>query len=155
MQRRLITQQGYDKLFNELESLKKQRRPLSEAIAAARALGDISENAEYHAAKERSGQLEAKIADLEHRLSQMQVVDPSQVDQSKAYFGAKVTLLEAGSKEKISYQLVGMDEADPSNGKLSVSSPIGKAILGHVLQDKIEVKTPGGITHYQIVKIEW
>ncbi len=155
MQRRLITHEGYEKLVKELEDLRKQRRPLSEAIGRAREMGDISENAEYHAARERLGLLEGKIADLEFRLSQVQIVDPSQIEKSKAYFGAKVTLFEEGTKKEVHYRLVGMDEADPNNGKLSISSPVGKAILGHALHEKIEVKTPAGVSHYQIVKIEW
>ncbi len=155
MQRRLITHEGYERLMKELEDLRKQRRPLSQAIGRAREMGDLSENAEYHAARERLGLLEGKIADLEFRLSQVQLVDPSQIDKSKAYFSAKVTLLEEGTKEKVHYQLVGMDEAEPNDGKLSISSPVGKAILGHGLNEKIEVKTPAGVSRYQIVKIEW
>ena len=155
MQRRLITYEGYEKLMKELEDIKKQRRPLSEAIGRARELGDLSENAEYHAARERLGLLEGKIADLEFRLSQIQLIDPSRIDKSKAYFGAKVTLLEEETKKEVHYQLVGMDEADPNNGRLSISSPVGKAILGHGLNEKIEVKTPAGVSRYQIVKIEW
>lgn len=155
MPRRLITHEGYEKLLKELEALKKQRKPLSDAIATARALGDISENAEFHAAKERLGLLEGKIADLESRLSQVEVVNLSLIDKSKAYFGARVTLLEDGTKNSVTYHLVGMDEADASNGKLSVTSPVGKAILGHILHDKIEVKTPAGISRYQLLKIEW
>ena len=155
MQRRLITHEGYEKLMKELEETRKQRRPLSEAIGKAREMGDLSENAEYHAARERLGLLEGKIADMEFRLSQIQVVDPSQIDKGKAYFGAKVTLLEEGTKKEVHYQLVGMDEAEPNNGKLSISSPVGKAILGHGLNEKIEVKTPAGVSRYQIVKIEW
>ncbi len=155
MQRRLITHEGYERLMKELEELRKQRRPLSEAIGRAREMGDLSENAEYHAARERLGLLEGRIADLEFRLSQVQVVDTSRIDKSKAYFGAKVALLEEGTKNQVHYQLVGMDEAEPNNGKLSISSPVGKAILGHGLNEKIEVKTPSGISRYQIVKIEW
>jgi transcription elongation factor GreA len=155
MQRRLITYEGYERLMKELEDLRKQRRPLSQAIGRAREMGDLSENAEYHAARERLGLLEGKIADLEFRLSQVQLVDPSQIDKSKAYFSAKVTLLEEGTQKKVHYQLVGMDEAEPNDGKLSISSPVGKAILGHGLNEKIEVKTPAGVSRYQIVKIEW
>jgi transcription elongation factor GreA len=118
-------------------------------------MGDISENAEYHAAKERLGLLEGRIADLEFRISQVEVVDVSRIDKSKAYFGAIVTLLEEGSPKAVTYQLVGMDEADPNDGSLSISSPVGKAILGHGLNEKVEVTTPSGISRYKIVKIEW
>ena len=155
MPRRLITQQGYERLLQEFENLKKQRKPLSEAIGTARALGDISENAEYHAARERLGLLEGKIADLENRLSQIEVVRPSQVDKSKAYFGSTVTLLEEGREKTVTYQLVGADEADPTCGRLSISSPVGKAVLGHALNEEIEANTPGGVSRYRIVKIEW
>lgn len=154
MSRRHMTREGYEKLYNELEVLKKQRRPLSEQIRKARELGDISENAEYHAAKEKQSHLERKIAEVESSLTQVEIFDASQIDTSRAYLCATVTLQDLTTQTVEVYTLVGANEADPKEGKISVESPIGKGLLGHSVGDRIEIRVPAGILQYRVEKIE-
>ena len=147
--------EGHRKLNDELRRLRTQERPaIVEAIEAARAHGDLSENAEYHAAKERQGHVEAIIADLEDRLSRAMVIDPTTLSGDKIVFGATVTLLDEDEK-KVKYQLVGQAEADVTNGRISYNSPLGRALIGRQVADEVEVSTPSGDRYYEIKKIEF
>jgi transcription elongation factor GreA len=150
-----MLEEGHRKLNEELRRLRNEERPaIVEAIEAARAHGDLSENAEYHAAKERQGQIEATIADLEDRLSRAMVIDPTTLSGDKIVFGATVTLLDEDEK-KVKYQLVGATEADAKDGKISYISPLGRALIGRQKGDEVEVSTPSGDRYYEIKKIEF
>lgn len=147
--------EGYTAQQSELHRLKTvERHAVVEAIEVARAHGDLSENAEYHAAKERQGQIEAQIADLEDRLSRAQVIDPTRLSGDKIVFGATVTLLDEDDKQVV-YQVVGPYEADAKLGRISYSSPLGKALIGRKVGDEIEVFTPSGEKYYEISKLEF
>jgi transcription elongation factor GreA len=146
--------EGHRKLSEQVRHLKKERPSIVEAIEAARAHGDLSENAEYHAAKERQGQVEAMIADMEDQLSRAMVIDPSTLSGNKVVFGATVTLLDEDEK-KVKYQLVGQVEADAKDGKISYNSPLGRALIGRERGDEIEVSTPSGDRYYEIAKVEF
>jgi transcription elongation factor GreA len=147
--------EGHRKLNDELRRLKNEERPqIVAAIEAARAHGDLSENAEYHAAKERQGQVEATIADLEDRLSRAMVIDPTTLSGDKVVFGATVTLTDEDGK-KIKYQLVGQTEADAKDGRISYNSPLGRALIGRQKGDEVEVTTPSGDRYYEIKKVEF
>ena len=150
-----MLEEGHRKLRDELTRLRNEERPaIVEAIEAARAHGDISENAEYHAAKERQGQIEASIADLEDRMSRAMVIDPKTLSGNKIVFGATVTLLDEDEK-KVKYQLVGQVEADASNGRISYNSPLGRALIGRQVGEEVEVSTPSGDRYYEVKKIEF
>src|SRR5215208_5709832 len=138
-----MLEEGHRKLNDELRRLKSERPEIVESIEAARAHGDLSENAEYHAAKERQGQIEATIADLEDRLSRAMIIDPTTLSGDKVVFGATVTLLDEDAK-KVKYQLVGQEEADARDGKISYNSPLGRALIGRQAGDEVEVSTPSG-----------
>ena len=142
--------EGHRKLTDDLKRLKSERPEIVEAIEAARAHGDLSENAEYHAAKERQGQ----IADLEDRLSRAMVIDPTTLSGDKVVFGATVTLLDADEK-KVTYQLVGQTEADARFGRISYNSPLGRGLIGRQKGEEVEVSTPSGDRYYEIKKIEF
>ena len=147
--------EGFRKLTDELKRLKSQERPeIVQAIEDARAHGDLSENAEYHAAKERQGQIEAMIADLEDRLSRAMVIDPTTLSGDKVVFGATVSLVDEDEK-KVKYQLVGQAEADASQGRISYNSPLGRALIGRTKGEEVEVTTPSGDRYYEIKKIEF
>ena len=147
--------EGYEKLQTEVRHLKMVERPsVIEAIEVARGHGDLSENAEYHAAKERQGQVEAQIADIEDRLSRAQVIDPTTLSGDKVVFGATVTLLDEDDK-KVRYQLVGQTEADAKVGRISYNSPLGRALIGRQKGDEVDVSTPAGDRSYEIAKIEF
>jgi transcription elongation factor GreA len=147
--------EGHRHLSDELRRLKMHERPaIIEAIEVARAHGDLSENAEYHAAKERQGQVEATIADLEDKLSRAMVIDPKTLSGDKVVFGATVTLLDEDEK-KVKYQLVGQTEADAKDGRISYNSPLGRALIGRQKGDEVEVTTPAGDRYYEIKKIEF
>ncbi|MGQ3230740.1 MAG: transcription elongation factor GreA, partial [Blastomonas fulva] len=139
--------EGYEKLSRELKLLKEERPLIVEAIEEARAHGDLSENAEYHAAKERQGQVEATIADLEGKLSRAQIIDPTTLSGNKVVFGATVTLLDEDDKP-VKYQIVGEAEADARKGKISYSSPLGRALIGRLLDDEVGVSVPSGDKFY-------
>ena len=138
----------------ELKRLKSERPEVVEAIEVARAHGDLSENAEYHAAKERQGQIEAMIADLEDKLSRAMVIDPTTLSGDKVVFGATVTLIDE-DKKKVRYQLVGQTEADAKVGRISYNSPLGRALIGRQKGEEVEVSTPSGDRYYEIAKIEF
>jgi transcription elongation factor GreA len=147
--------EGHRKISDEVRQLKMFERPaIIEAIELARAHGDLSENAEYHAAKERQGQVEATIADLEDRLSRAMVIDPTTLSGDKVVFGATVTLTDEDDKT-IRYQLVGQTEADARVGRISYNSPLGRALIGRQAGDEVEVSTPSGDRYYTIEKIEF
>ena len=147
--------EGHRKLTDELRRLQREERPtIVEAIEVARAHGDLSENAEYHAAKERQGQVEATIADLEDRLSRAMVIDPTTLSGDKVVFGATVTLIDESDK-KVRYQLVGQVEADANQGRISYNSPLGRALIGRQVGEDVEVSTPSGDRYYAIEKVEF
>mgnify|MGYP003575163566 CR=1 FL=1 len=147
--------EGHARLTEELHKLKNVERPaIVSAIEEARAHGDLSENAEYHAAKERQGQNEAMIADLESQLSRAVVIDPTTLSGDKVVFGATVRLLDENDKP-VTYQIVGQSEADAKLGRISFSSPLGRALIGRKLGDEVEVSTPSGDRYYQIDKLEF
>ena len=138
-----------------MKHLKTVERPeVVQAIEDARAHGDLSENAEYHAAKERQGQIEAMIADIEDQLSRAMVIDPATLSGDKVVFGATVTLIDEDDK-KVKYQLVGQVEADAKDGKISYNSPLGRALIGRQKGEEVEVSTPSGDRYYEIAKIEF
>jgi transcription elongation factor GreA len=146
--------EGYEKLIAELKALREERPRIVEAIEEARAHGDLSENAEYHAAKERQGQVEASIADLEDRVSRAQNIDPTSLSGDKIIFGATVTLLDDDDKP-VKYQIVGPYEADAKVGRISYNSPLGRALIGRRVGDEIEVTVPSGDRFYVVEKIEF
>src|SRR5437763_15246201 len=149
-----MLEEGHRKLNDELRRLKGERPEIVESIEAARAHGDLSENAEYHAAKERQGQIEATVAALEGRLSRAMVIDPTTLSGDKVVFGATVTLLDEDEK-KVRYQLVGQTEADARVGRISYNSPLGRALIGRQVGEDVEVSTPSGDRSYEIKKIEF
>ncbi len=150
-----MLEEGFAKLTDELKRLRIEERPaIVEAIEVARAHGDLSENAEYHAAKERQGHVEATIADLEDRLSRAQVIDPTTLSGDKVLFGATVTLVDE-DKKKVKYQLVGQTEADAKAGRISYNSPLGRALIGRQAGEEVEVSAPAGDRYYEIKKIEF
>ena len=147
--------EGHRKLTDQVRQLKMVERPsVVEAIEVARAHGDLSENAEYHAAKERQGQIEATIADIEDQLSRAVVIDPTTLSGNRVVFGATVTLIDE-EKKKIRYQLVGQVEADARDGRISFNSPLGRALIGREVGDEVEVSTPSGERYYGIAKVEF
>jgi transcription elongation factor GreA len=152
-----ITQRGAEKLREELRRLKTVERPsVISAIAEARAQGDISENAEYEAAKDRQGFIEARIKDIEGKLSAAQVIDPAQLDAGgKVVFGSTVELEDENTGETVKYQIVGEDEADLKLGLINVSSPIARALIGKEEGDTAEVQAPGGVKRYEIVAVRY
>ncbi len=149
-----MLQEGFEKLQEQLKNLKAERPEIIDAIEEARAHGDLSENAEYHAAKERQGQVEASIADLEDKLSRAQIIDPTTLSGDKVVFGATVTLLDEDDKP-LRYQIVGQAEADAKDGKISYNSPLGRALIGRKVEDEVEVTVPSGDKFYLISKIEF
>ncbi|MCW2338379.1 transcription elongation factor GreA [Sphingobium sp. B2D3A] len=149
-----MLQVGYDKLTDQLRALKAERPKIVDAIEEARAHGDLSENAEYHAAKERQGQVEATIADLEDKLSRAQVIDPTTLSGDKIIFGATVTLLDEDDKP-VRYQIVGQAEADAKLGMISYNSPLGRALIGRQVGEDVEVTVPSGDKFYLVNKIEF
>ncbi|MGN6207937.1 MULTISPECIES: transcription elongation factor GreA [Asticcacaulis] len=151
-----MTVAGYQVLDDELKRLKSVERPsVIAAISEARAHGDLSENAEYHAAKERQGWIEGQIAEIEDKISRAQVIDVSKLSGNKIKFGATVTVIDEDTEEEGRYQVVGDHEADVKSGKISLSSPLSRAMIGKEVGDVVEVQTPGGVKAYEILKVEW
>jgi transcription elongation factor GreA len=151
-----MTVEGYRKLEEELRRLKNEERPaVIQAIAEARGHGDLSENAEYHAAKERQGWIEGQIRDLEDRYLRAQVIDVSKLSGKAVVFGATVTLIDEETEQRKKLQIVGEFEADLKSGKISVSSPLARAMIGKGKGDTIEVTAPGGARSYEITKVEF
>lgn len=151
-----MTAEGHEKLEAELYRLKAVERPrIIEAISEARSHGDLSENAEYHSAKEAQGLNEAKVADLEDKLSRAEVIDPTKMSGTTVKFGATVTLVDEDTDEKVKYKIVGELEANVREGRVSIGSPIARALIGKSKGDSAEVTTPKGARSYEILKIEW
>lgn len=149
-----ITRQGYESLKKELERLRSVERPENiRAIEEARAHGDLSENAEFSAAKERQSLIDARIRELEYKLGNAEIIDPDQLPKDRALFGSRVVLENVDTGEDVTYQLVGKDESDISQGRISIDSPLGKAILGKRMGDEIVITAPGGKRHYELVEI--
>jgi transcription elongation factor GreA len=146
--------EGHRMLTDELNRLRAERPEVIDAIEEARAHGDLSENAEYHAAKERQGQIEMMISDIEDRLSRAQVIDPTTLSGDKVIFGATVHLLDEEDKP-VKYQIVGQTEADAKSGRISYNSPLGRALIGRKVDDEIEVTVPSGDRYYVVSKIEF
>jgi len=151
-----MTAEGHAALDAELKRLKTVERPsVIQAISEARQHGDLSENAEYHAAKERQSFIEGRLAELEDKLARAQIIDVSRLGGDTVKFGATVSVLDEDSGEKANYKIVGEDEADVRAGKISISSPIARAMIGKEVGDVVEVAAPGGAKSYEILKLKW
>jgi len=151
-----MTREGYDALETELQRLKSKERPrIINAIAEARAHGDLSENAEYHSAKEAQGMNEAKVSQLEDQLSRADVLEPKDMSGDSVKFGATVTLDDIDTEEKVTYKIVGELEASVKDGKISIASPIARALIGKSVGDDVEVTTPKGHKSYEVLNVEW
>ncbi len=149
-----ITSDGYKTLQKELQNLKSVERPVTiKAIEEARAHGDLSENAEFHAAKERQGFIEGRISELESKLAHADIIDPDSLPKDRAIFACTVILENIDTGETVEYQLVGPDESNIIKGRISVSSPLGKAIIGKQKGDKITLQAPGGKRNYELIDI--
>jgi transcription elongation factor GreA len=156
MDRIPMTAAGYDRLQEELRHLKHhERHAVIKAIADAREHGDLSENAEYHAAKERQSFIEGRILELEDKISRADVIDVTKLSGSDIKFGATITLIDEDTEEKHIYQIVGGDESDIRRGLLSITSPLARALIGKNVNDMVEVTTPGGSKAYSVLKIEY
>ena len=151
-----MTQEGYQRLQEELKRLIRVDRPkVVQDIAEARSHGDLSENAEYDAAKERQAFIEGRIKELNDKIARAQVINPAELDSEKVVFGATVTLFDVDSGNEVTYQIVGEDEADIKAGKLSINSPVGKALIGHRLDDEVRINVPSGMKMYEIIDIKY
>ncbi|MCP4253316.1 MAG: transcription elongation factor GreA [Candidatus Scalindua sp.] len=151
-----MSKDGYQRLTKELDEMKNVKRPeIQEAIATARAFGDLKENAEYHAAREAQGMLEAKIRQLEDKLARTEIVDSSNIPTDAVHFGAKVEVKDLDTGDIENYELVGAGDDDPMNDKILVSSPFAQAFLEHKVGDKVEVNAPAGVLRFEILKIEY
>jgi transcription elongation factor GreA len=150
-----MTPGGAQKLREELTRLKEERPKISREIGIAREHGDLSENAEYHAAKERQGLVEARIKDIEDKLARAEVIDPTKLSGDRVRFGATVGLLNLDTDEESTYQIVGADEADIDHGLISVSAPLARALISKTIGDEVEVKLPAGTRRYEISSIEF
>ena len=154
MERVPMLAEGYEKLTADLQVLRQERPRIVDAIEEARSHGDLSENAEYHAAKERQGQVEAQIAELEDKVSRAQIIDPATLSGDRIVFGATVTVRDDGDKPQ-RYQIVGQTEADARHGRISYDSPLGRALIGKQVGEEVEVTVPSGDRFYQVKKIEF
>jgi transcription elongation factor GreA len=151
-----MTPEGYQMLQDELKHLIRVERPrVVQDIAEARDHGDLSENAEYDAAKERQGFVEGRIAEINGKMARAQVIDVSTIDSDKVVFGATVTVYDDESESESTYRIVGEDESDIKQGLISVSSPVAKALIGHRVDDEVQVKVPSGIRIYEIIDIKY
>jgi transcription elongation factor GreA len=156
MEKTPMTAEGHATLQDELRNLKTVERPaVIKAIAAAREHGDLSENAEYHAARERQGFIEGRIGELEDATKRAEIIDTSKLKGKTVRFGAKVKLADEDSGDEITYQLVGEFEADLKKKKISIASPLGKALIGREAEDSVEVQTPKGVRYYEIVSVRF
>ena len=155
VQRIPMSQKGHQQLKDELDQLERvERHEVVKAIEVARAHGDLSENAEYHAAKERQGMIEGRIMDLNDKLGRAEVIDCAQVTIDRAVFGTIVTLIDMDTNDEVAYQLLGPEESDVKKGSISVMSPLGRSILGKEVGDEIVTKTPGGLREFEVVEIK-
>ncbi len=154
MERVPMTKEGYNKLKGELERLLKVERPANvKAIEEARAHGDLSENAEYHAAKEKQSFIEGRINELQDKIAKAQVIDPASINQSKIAFGASIKVYDLETDEELEYMLVGPDEADVKKGRISITSPVGKALIGKEVGDSVTVRAPARTMEFEILEI--
>jgi transcription elongation factor GreA len=151
-----MTPGGHRKIREELDRLMKVERPKNvRDIAEARAHGDLSENAEYHAAKERQSFLEGRIVDLQGKIARAHVIDPAKLNHDKVAFGATVSLLDVETEEECCYSLVGSEEADVKSGKISIDSPVGKSLLGREVGDEVVIRAPAKVMRYEIIDIAY
>jgi transcription elongation factor GreA len=151
-----MTPEGNARLKEELKNLKEvERHKISREIGVAREHGDLSENAEYHAAKERQGWIEARIKDLEDKLSRAEIIDPTKLSGNKVAFGATVKLSNIETEEESVYRLVGADEADLNLGSISITSPLARSLIGREVGDEVRVRMPAGERHYEILEVEY
>ncbi len=149
-----ITRRGFEQMRDELDRLKRVERPkVIQAIAEARAHGDLSENAEYHAAKERQSFIEGRIQEVEDKLASAEIIETTQLTADKVAFGSTVLLLDTDANSKKKYTLVGQDESDLKNGRISINSPVGRALIGHKVGDIVDVQTPSRVVCYEILQI--
>ena len=156
MKRIPMTAEGHARLETELKRLKTVERPdVIKSLSAAREHGDLAENAEYHAARERQSFIEGRVRELEDKLSRAEVIDVSKLSGKDVKFGATVTLADEETDEKKTYQLVGADEADVNNGRLSITSPVARALIGRGIGDSVHVNTPNGGRSYEVIKINY
>lgn len=150
-----ISKNGYQQLKAELERLEKVERPdVVKAIEVARAHGDLKENAEYHAAKERQSMIEGRIMELKDKLGRAEVIDCTQVGTERVVFGTVVTLMDMQTDEEVTYQLLGPEESDVKKGSISVLAPLGRSLLGKSVGDEIQAKTPGGLREFEVMEIQ-
>lgn len=150
-----MTPEGHAALVAELANLKADRPTISKEIGIAREHGDLRENAEYHAAKDKQGMNEARIAEIEDKLARAEVIDTSGMSGERVAFGAHVELEDLSSGKMVTYRLVGPEESDLEQGKISITSPVGRALVGREEGDEVRVKTPGGLRTYEIASIDW
>jgi transcription elongation factor GreA len=155
MDRVPMTPDGHAALSAELVALKAERPKISQEIGIARDHGDLKENAEYHAAKDKQGLCEARIAEIEDKLSRAEVIDPSTLSGEKVKFGAIVELEDMDNGKMVTYRLVGPDESDIKEGKISITSPVARALVGREVGDEVRVETPGGLRHYEVSDVRW
>ena len=156
MEKHPMTPQGHAKLKEELGRLKNEERPrIIREIATAREHGDLSENAEYHAAKDRQGMVEARISELESKIGRAEIIDISHLSGDRIQFGARVTVVDEETEEESTYQIVGADEAEVNEGRLSISSPLARALIGKSTGDAIEINTPSGARNYEILAVKY
>ncbi len=151
-----MTQEGYQRLQDELKTLVRVERPkVVQDIAEARSHGDLSENAEYDAAKDRQGFVEGRIQELGDKIARAQVINPAEINSEKIVFGAKVTLFDIDTENEVTYQIVGEDEADIKVGKISITSPVGKSLIGHMVDEEVRIVVPSGVRVYEVTNIEY
>ncbi len=154
MERIPMTREGYDSLISELETLKRVERPkIIRAIEEARSHGDLSENAEYEAAKDKQGFIEGRISELEYKLNQADIIDPTKMPKDRAVFGSRVVLENTDTGETVQYQLVGPEESNIDEGRISITSPLGKALIGKKPSDELVLSAPGGKRCYELIEI--
>ncbi len=150
-----MSQSGHTQLKNELENLEKvERHEIVKSIEIARAHGDLKENAEYHAAKERQGMVEGRVMELKDKLGRAEVIDCTSVTTKRAVFGTVVTLMDMDTDEEVTYQLLGPEEADVKGGSISVLAPLGRSIIGREVGDEVIAKTPGGVREFEVIDIQ-
>lgn len=151
-----VTAEGYARLQEELKNLVRIERPkVVQDIAEARSHGDLSENAEYDAAKNKQGFVEGRIKELNDKIARAQVINPAEIDTEKVVFGAKVTIVDIDTDAEVTYQIVGEDEAEIKDGKISITSPVGRALIGHEVDSEVSITVPSGVRIYEITNIEY
>jgi len=151
-----VTAAGYVRMQEELKNLVRVERPkVVQDIAEARAHGDLSENAEYDAAKNKQGFVEGRIKELNDKIARAQVINPADIESEKVVFGAKVTLIDVDTEAEVTYQIVGEEEAEIKEGKISITSPVGRALIGHQVDEEVSITVPSGVRVYEITDIEY